>query len=219
MADQGFKTLYNSLITGFTDPVGAATLTVGSLGADGDLESVGSIRQEGENFYRWIHNAESTAMIAGQAVTFKLVDGGTAFRNDVYNPIAATLNFMAGITQSVIPADGFGWIQIEGYKPECIIRVSSDSTLVLGQIFIPASIATGSSSDAPYLSQNAQNVTDGYYTRASRASVASSDAVASVAAIIDVGDIGHAILGETTASSGAAYHTRSLGLHIHCLHV
>jgi len=123
-AEQGFKTLFLTELTDVT------TATVG------DTEGVGVLRQEGDRFYRWVKNLESTAFTAGQAVVYEIAEGAD-YHKGVGDPVTANLNTMAGIAMGAIPALGFGWIQIEGYYGS--IQVSAGKTSVaVGINYYPA---------------------------------------------------------------------------------
>lgn len=201
MVAQGFKTLFNT------------NLTTVKTASEGDTEGVGTVRQEGEQFYRWVKNAESVDLKAGVTVCFTLANAGTAFRQLVYFPAAGLYNYMGGITVGAIPTLGFGWILIEGYSADILVRGSSNSTLVIGQIMVPQSIHTSFSTDSHFLMCNGHNISDGAFTMASAATNASQ------AAFTISGPIGYGILGETTASSAISQFLRTLGVHVHCLQV
>ena len=134
----GPKTLFDTTVTDVSD---VASGTDGTGGRTGDIEGVGTIRQEGENWYRWVQNAESSDMVAGMPVCYDLPTAGTAYHQKVYIPLSATLNTFAGIAMGAIPALGWGWIQIEGYNASCAFSAGTVS-VVAGVYGIPANAAS-----------------------------------------------------------------------------
>ena len=91
-----------------------------------DVEGIGTIRQEGDKWYRWIKNADATALVAGQPIVY-LITNGEAFHEQVDSPITANLNTYGGTVMSAIPTLNFGWIQIEGYHASNIVSIGKTS--------------------------------------------------------------------------------------------
>ena len=110
MALRGFKNLF---LTKITDKKTAA---------QGDTEGVGTLRKEGNEWYRWCRNVHTVALVAGEPVVYKIASG-SRFYKDVDQPASADLNTFAGIAMSAIAVSGFGWIQIEGYYASCIFSI------------------------------------------------------------------------------------------------
>lgn len=126
-AANGPKTLFNTLLTDISNE---------------DLEGVGSIRQEGDKFYRWVMNNSGQALVVGQVVCYD-IDGAEAYHEIVFTPASADLHALAGIAISAI-ADYtgvdtikcYGWIQIEGYNAAIQVLQSSDTAHAVGDLFV-----------------------------------------------------------------------------------
>lgn len=120
----GPKTLFaTTTVTDYTTPTSGVG---GNTGLKGDIEGAGTIRQEGDKFYRWVYNAHTSALVAGQAVCYDITNA-EAFHERVILPTAASLNTFAGIAMSAIPTLGWGWIEIEGYYASCIVSIGKTS--------------------------------------------------------------------------------------------
>ncbi len=109
-AANGPKTLF---LTQLTDVKTAAL---------GDVEGIGTLRQEGDKWYRWVKNSESSALVAGMPVCYQSADA-EAYHESVGIPASADLNTLAGISMGAIPALGFGWIEIEGYHASILFSI------------------------------------------------------------------------------------------------
>jgi len=126
-AANGPKTLFNTLLTDISNE---------------DLEGVGTIRQEGDKFYRWVKNNSGQALVVGQSVCYD-IDGAEAYHEIVYTPASADLHALAGIAISAI-ADYtgvdtikcYGWIQIEGYNAAIQVLQSSDTAHAVGDLYL-----------------------------------------------------------------------------------
>lgn len=104
-------------------------------GATNDIEGEGQLRQQGNNWYRWVQNKHTSALVAGQAVCYDVAQG-TNYHKYVYQPTAARLNNLAGVAISAIPASGYGWILIQGQYASCqILRTTADGAL--GDLYDP----------------------------------------------------------------------------------
>tara|TARA_Y100000296_G_C5132490_1_gene236316 strand:+ start:517 stop:996 length:480 start_codon:yes stop_codon:yes gene_type:complete len=82
-----------------------------------EKDSLGDIRWEGNKCYKYVqYKATAIACVAGRMTGFYTMDG---YKNNQVTldtsdqPQAATLTG-AGLTLSVIPTDGYGWVQIKG---------------------------------------------------------------------------------------------------------
>ncbi len=83
-----------------------------------DLETVGTLRWDGENCYRWVYNGSGGDLSAGEVVFHKDGDEDEFFQK-VYKGATGDLSFMAGVVKSTTIADGeYGWIQVLGYCAE-----------------------------------------------------------------------------------------------------
>jgi hypothetical protein len=76
-----------------------------------DVEGVGTIRFEGNNIYKWVEFAGTTAVAAYEPVCYVLADVDTGTIVD-----GANTNIAAGISQAAVPAGtpAYGWVQIKG---------------------------------------------------------------------------------------------------------
>lgn len=126
-ATQGFKELY---LTALTD-----TKTT-------DVEGVGVLRQEGDKFYRWVYNADASALVAGQPVCYTLSNNET-LHEAVDTPATANLAFLAGLAISAIPTLNYGWVLIEGwYESAYAVNSVSDAVISAGDILAPTNGAS-----------------------------------------------------------------------------
>lgn len=133
----GPKTLF---LTAVTDYASAASGSGGNTGLKGDVEGVGTIRQEGDKFYRWVLNSHTANLVAGQPVCYQETNA-EAYHEKVILPTSATLNAFAGIAMSAIPASGYGWIQIEGYYASNIVSIGKTSIAAGLQAFPANTVA------------------------------------------------------------------------------
>ncbi|QDP56796.1 MAG: hypothetical protein Unbinned400contig1000_15 [Prokaryotic dsDNA virus sp.] len=112
---QGFKELF---LTALTDTKST------------DVEGVGTVRQEGDKWYRWVQNDESSdALRAGDLVCYDLSQNENMHEN-VLQPVTADLFHMAGIAMSAIAAGEYGWIQIEGWYDDAYVRNSASNVAI-----------------------------------------------------------------------------------------
>ncbi len=190
MTAEGPKTLFLTAITDF------------QTAAIGDLEGVGTIRQEGANFYRYVKNASGSTLLAGMPVCYDLLaataSGGAKFHEEVIIPTSATLNTFAGIAMAATTTLGFGWIQIEGYYASVIIS--------LGKTSIAAGINAFPADTVSYVVGNSL--------------AAQSLTVDSISNQM-VGRINLAvtIASSSASGAGATANSTAVGCHIHCLTV
>ncbi len=111
-----------------------------------DLEGVGTIRQEGDLWYRWVRNTHTSAIVAGQPVCYDVANGANMYEK-VIQPTTATLNTFAGIAVGAPEAYAaaptptgnkqFFWIQIEGYNASVLVSIGKTS-IAAGINFFPA---------------------------------------------------------------------------------
>jgi hypothetical protein len=95
-----------------------------------DVEGVGTIRQEGDKWYRWVQNDESSdALRAGDLVCYDLSQN-EAMHENVLQPVTADLYHMAGIAMSAIAAASYGWIQIEGWYDDAYVQNSTSNVAI-----------------------------------------------------------------------------------------
>lgn len=88
--------------------------------ATSDLEGVGTVRWKDGKCYRWVLNGESSVVPVGSLVAHKWTETSDVFKT-VYQPLSANLAILAGVTVSILPASGYGWIQIFGYNASASI--------------------------------------------------------------------------------------------------
>ena len=190
MSPRGIKTIYR---TKLTDTSGL------------DMEGVGTLRQEGDLFYRWVRNKFTSALVAGEPVCHQVANGSAMYEM-VYQPASADLNTLAGIAMAGLEAYAatptetgnkqFGWIQIEGYNASIIVSIGKTS-IAAGILFTPAD-------------------TVDYLIGLAQQSVTQNSVMNQM--------IGRVHLAESIASSsasagGADAKTTAVGGFIHCLHV
>lgn len=125
---KGIKLLFNSKITDFQK---AAT------NGGKDVEGVGVIRKEGNQIYRYVYNAHTSALAIGEPVCYDLASNEQNLYEQVIQPTSAALNHLAGLAMSVIPTLGWGWILIEGYFSSCVVSIGKTS-VAAGINFYPA---------------------------------------------------------------------------------
>lgn len=80
-----------------------------------DKEGLGTIRQEGNNFYKWVQSDNGTANLspaAGDVVGYIASTGYAA--NKVTADTSDTSGIGAGVTMAAIADQEYGWIQIKG---------------------------------------------------------------------------------------------------------
>jgi hypothetical protein len=105
-----------------------------------DLEGVGTLRQEGENFYRWVEYSVNS--LAGQPMCYA-ISNGSAYHQKVTTAATAHLNTFAGISMAAATAAStkYGWIQIDGYCSSILMSLS-DTSVAAGFLLWPANAAS-----------------------------------------------------------------------------
>ncbi len=168
-----------------------------------DLEGVGTMRQEGDKFYRWVRNNSGQALVVGQSVVYD-IDQVELYHETVYTPASADLHALAGIAISAI-ADYtgvasikcFGWIQIEGYNAAIQVLQSSDTAIAVGDLF---------------LAVNAKS-----YAKRFGAQSAGITYASNATAHTPLG--GHIVGASVVATVGTHSFTSNIGGWVHCLEV
>ena len=82
-----------------------------------EKDTLGDIRIEGNKVYKYVqYKATAIACIAGRMAGFYTPDGHklNQVTLDTSDQEATATLLAAGVTQAVIPTDGFGWIQVAG---------------------------------------------------------------------------------------------------------
>ena len=119
---------------------------------DIDTEGVGRERGFNGNVYRWVQNKESAALVLGMPVCHDPAQGAN-FYNYVYIPASGTLNYLAGLAMSAIPAGGYGWIMVQGYYASGVMwqtNTSQATGLVLQAVAASSFMQSFSQGSVPY---------------------------------------------------------------------
>jgi hypothetical protein len=173
---KGFKTVFQ---TALTDQNVA------------DIEGVGTLRQEGDKWYRWV-KFEDAVTAAGVPVTYDF-DAGEDMHEAVYTPVTANLYHFAGLSMCAVTEDYYAWIMIEGWHGS--IQVSlSNTALSIGQVGFPANTASyfvvGANVSAGYsvtMASNATSLAVPFGMAPARIELGESHATSSAAAIVAMG--------------------------------
>jgi len=204
----GPKTLFNTLLTDIKKT---------------DVEGVGTRRQEGDKWYRWVKNDSGAALAAGYQVCYQ-EDDGEAYHEVVYKPASANLHTLAGVAISAIEdydaTDAtkkcYGWIQIEGYNTTVQVAQYTDTAIAAGDILDGKNAVWyvsryGAGSAGRSHSHQSQSI-------ASVANTTLSQAVASKSAT-SPRLRGYLVAASAVATSAAASRTSNSPCWIHCLNV
>lgn len=149
-----------------------------------DIEGVGTLRQEGDKFYRYVKNADLATLVVGQPVCYTLADD-EQLHEAVDTPATANLAFLGGIAVSAIKTLEHGWILIEGWYDNALAANSASSvTFAAGDILraVNASSALIHSKVAADLSKNADH---GYIVAMQSRASGSTVAVTGTAGTVD----------------------------------
>ena len=83
-----------------------------------DSEQVGTMRHGHDGkIYRWVQNTHSADTAVGSVVFHSGEDDGVDLYKYIEDGATDELMYMAGVAISIIPSNGFGWIQVEGTNP------------------------------------------------------------------------------------------------------
>ena len=79
-----------------------------------DKEGIGTIRQEGTKWYKWIkYDAGTAAITAVAGLVVGYVAGTTNVSGCIVTPdVSDTNNIAAGVLMAAPADDGYGWVQI-----------------------------------------------------------------------------------------------------------
>lgn len=100
-----------------------------------DVETVGTLRWDGEKCYRWVYNSGSTDFVAGN-VAFHDLSDGAAFTSYVDAAATADLCAMAGVVMGALTHGYYGWIQVLGYTAAFGVTNEKTTPTVAGASFI-----------------------------------------------------------------------------------
>lgn len=101
-----------------------------------DLEGAGTLRfTDDGRVYRWVQNRSSTtALVANQSVCYHVASaaaGSETFYKSVFTPATANLGALAGALETGIAADYYGWVQVEGFKPDLLVKLPKTATDII----------------------------------------------------------------------------------------
>lgn len=100
-------------MSGFKQTFQSGLAEVGTVAKD----ELGDIRWEGNKCYKYVqYKATAIACVAGVMVGYYGLDGykSNQVTQDTSDQVQAATMLAAGVTQAVIPTDGYGWVQIKG---------------------------------------------------------------------------------------------------------
>lgn len=108
---------------------------------DGPLYVVGTYREENGKGYRYVKMETGTGAVAAVA-------GNLAYIHAAADPWDVTMdvsdsdrNLVAGVFQSVIADEGFGWIQTRGYH--ATVKTNGDDDIAKGDAVIASAAGDG----------------------------------------------------------------------------
>jgi hypothetical protein len=104
-----------------------------------DLEGVGTVRQVGDSFYRWVKNDETTTALSQYDVCCHQVTNEATMLRSVKVPATADLYALAGVVASTsIAAGSYGWICIKGpYSARVLLATqTTNNPLTLAYLFL-----------------------------------------------------------------------------------
>ena len=121
-----------------------------------DIEGVGTLRWRNNYLYRWVKNSTGADAVVGDLVTYQSTNG-SAFYEEVIQPVTATLNHLAGVWTSGPASTEYGWIMVKGYYASVQIW-STDTTQAVGLVMVPQNGQDYGKSAANFLASVAQTV-------------------------------------------------------------
>ena len=91
-----------------------------------DKEGIGTLRREGNKTYKWVKywvGSGTVAAVAGNVCYYTKDDvSGKGYESHIVTmDLTDSYDMGAGILMAIIPADGYGWIQIRGY---CLVTTA-----------------------------------------------------------------------------------------------
>lgn len=115
------------------------TSTESTTNKDYILEWAGSLRfDEDGKTYRFVQNDNaSNAFLLGQPVCYQMGNAGVALLKNVKDAATADLSLFAGVAVGLIPAGGYGWIQVSGYNAAIQVDSPVTATMVIGSAVYP----------------------------------------------------------------------------------
>ncbi len=102
-----------------------------------DLEGVGTIRWDGDNAFRWVYNATSSATVVGEVGFHDMSANPNAnlFAN-VYAAATLDLSAMAGVFMAIVADGGYGWIQVLGIATSCLVIENASTITSIGDYLV-----------------------------------------------------------------------------------
>lgn len=105
------------------DAVSDVYATLGIIQGSLSTPFLGEIRfaRRGNAKYKFVKNLKATALAVGDVVFFDWVNGKSTEVNKLGTG-STGIGSMAGVAMGVIPASGFGWIQIRGDNDSVLLE-------------------------------------------------------------------------------------------------
>lgn len=95
-------------------------------------DNVGDVRFENDKYYRYVQNNHGSDFAVGDSPVYD-VALGNQYRNGVKQATTVTLEFQAGVFETLLPTTHFGWLLIDG--DVAVVNISSVAHVV-GDIVI-----------------------------------------------------------------------------------